>query len=116
MTEEIPPEYFTDDGFKYVYPLAKCIGWTDEQIKEAFNEYNKIEIDGSRAGTSLRMIISDLYKLSSDAALIINKYNIPYDQINPEKNDLLSILITFDECKVPSVDIFYLRRREDPFL
>jgi hypothetical protein len=107
MIEELPEEYLKDKAFHYVYPIASSIGWNNKKIKESLKAYNAIKIEGPRAGTSLRLIISDLHKLSSDAALIISKYKLPYDCLNPEKSSLIEALATFVSYEVPSIDVFY---------
>jgi hypothetical protein len=105
MTENIPPECFTDEAFFYVYPLAHCAGWTDNAIKKAIGNYKKIEIEGSRAGTSLRTIMMKL--ITPAYPQILDKYGILKEEVDPKLRGFEEIIRVFYINKVSSKDIFY---------
>lgn len=97
------------ESYIYVYPLAKRIGWEDEQITDALRFIKeKTQIPDERAGKTLRQIINMLCEPSLGRAEVLGKYWIKYDEINPHKNSFFKIIDIIAKCKIGAREIYHI--------
>jgi len=97
------------ESYPYAYALAKCVGWTEEQIADALRFIqNKCDIEGARAGTTLRQIITMLSEQTDNMVQVLDKYKIKYDDINPKKKSFFDIVDTIAKSKMGAREMFYL--------
>lgn len=67
------------DAFKYVSPVAKALNYSIEDVGLALGLAANNGIKASQAGTSLRMILSNMIDPSDDAAKALNKMGVSID-------------------------------------
>ncbi len=67
------------DAFKYVSPVAKALNYSIEDVGLALGLAANNGIKASQAGTSLRMILSNMIDPSDDAAKALDKMGVSID-------------------------------------
>lgn len=67
------------DAFKYVSPVAKALNYSIEDVGLALGLAANNGIKASQAGTSLRMILSNMIDPSDDAAKALSKMGVSLD-------------------------------------
>jgi len=92
-------------ALSYVGPVAACIGWNGKQTRDALCMANSVEIEGARAGTSLRRILVTLIDCPDKLKRVLNKRNLRYNDVDPRKHTLIEILKAFMDANVSDVDI-----------
>jgi TP901 family phage tail tape measure protein len=76
----------------YVGQTAKQANIPLEQVSSAIGILSNMGIQGERAGTGLRRVLSELSSPTRQAMQELSKYGITYSQINPQTNKFSDIL------------------------
>jgi len=94
-------------SIKYVGPLAYYIGWDVHKTIEALSYFEKVNIKGAVAGTSLRFILMRLADLDKGLAIkYLDVYSIFDFEVDPRYNTFPEILNVFSSRNVSEDHIY----------
>jgi TP901 family phage tail tape measure protein len=99
-------------AMKYAAPLAHQMGWSLEETASAAGMLSNAGIKSDMAGTVLRNAITRLIAPTDKTVLLLEKYGITIDMVNPKTHSLAQILDTLTAAGVSSgnmMSIFGMR-------
>ena len=79
-------------AFSLCSPVAYMAGWTSPHIKEALDTMNSQNIEGDRAGTTLRFMLVRLLQPPECLEPILLKHVLFYDDVDPRQNTFREIV------------------------
>lgn len=79
------------DAMKFAGPIAGALGISIEETAAAIGALGDAGIQGTMAGTGLRMAMLRLVKPTSEAKKALAEMGIAFENINPEANSLVDI-------------------------
>ncbi|MDD4588870.1 MAG: phage tail tape measure protein [Parabacteroides sp.] len=100
------------EAMKYAAPLAHQMGWSLEETAAAAGMLSNAGIKSDMAGTVLRNSITRLIAPTDKIVMILEKYGISIDMVNPKTHSLAQILDTLTAAGVTSgnmMSIFGMR-------
>jgi len=92
------------EAMKLVGPVAGAMGRSLEETAAALGVLGDSGIQASLAGTNLRGVFSALLGPTSKAAKELKRMKISLDDVNPEKNDLISIFEKFGAANITAAE------------
>lgn len=95
-----------------VSPIAASLNLSMEETTAAIGALSDAGIQGSRAGTNLRGVLASLAGPSDEAAKTLRQYNLTVQDVNPEMQDLASVLQTLEERNISTADAIKIFGRE----
>lgn len=96
------------DAMSFVAPVAASMGIEIEDTSAAIGALSDAGIQGGRAGTSLRRVITSLVNPLGQAKDTLKELNISMEEINPETNNLVDIISLLDERVTDGADAMRL--------
>jgi len=94
------------EAMKYAAPVAASLGLDIEDAAAAIGVLSNAGIQGSMAGTALRLMLAKLVDPSQQAAKTIRGYGLSLDDVNPATHKFTDILGTMAEKGVSVSDMF----------
>ncbi|WP_273522380.1 phage tail tape measure protein, partial [Rhodosalinus sediminis] len=76
----------------YAAPVAEAMGISVEETAAAVGTLSDAGIKGSRAGTSLRRVFTQLVRVTPQAEKALSEMGLTIAQVNPETNELTTII------------------------
>lgn len=92
-------------AMKYAAPLAHQMGWSLEETAAAAGMLSNAGIKADMAGTVLRNSITRLIAPTDKTVMLLAKYGISIDMVNPKVYSLAQILDTLTAAGVSSGDM-----------
>lgn len=83
------------EGMKYVGPVARALGISIEDTAAAMGILSNAGLKGSQAGTSLRGVLAALANPTKTAREELQRLGISVKDVNPQFNDITSIIDKF---------------------
>lgn len=90
------------DAMSYVAPVAKGAGLSMEETAAAIGTLSDSGIQGQRAGTALRKVISSLQNPTGQAADAIEDMGLSMEEVDPSAHSLSEILETLEDAGMDS--------------
>jgi len=100
------------EAMKYAGTTGASLGWSIEETTAAVAQFANLGLEGTMAGTNLRMAMIALTKGTDNAKKALLEMNLTLEDINPETHNFGQILETLGEHAMTSsqaVDIFGTR-------
>lgn len=94
------------DAMKYVAPIAAGMKISIEETAAAIGVMSDAGMQGSMAGTGLRMIIASLIDPTSDAKKALAEFGLSAEAVNPATHSLAEIMQTMIAAGVDATNIF----------
>jgi len=94
------------EAMKFAAPVAASLGLDIEDAAAAIGVLSNAGIQGSMAGTALRLMLAKLVDPSDKAKAALKKYRIEIEEVNPATNKFTDILGTLAEAGVGVADMF----------
>lgn len=85
------------EGMKDAGNAGSSLGWSVEETVTALAQFVNIGLEGSRAGTSLKMAMVQLVKQTDHMKEALSEMGLTYKDINPETHTFGEILRTLGE-------------------
>ncbi len=82
------------EAMKFAGTTGSALGWTIEQTTAAVAQFANLGLEGSMAGTNLRMAMVQLTKQSGRMKKALMEMNLTFQDINPEAHSFGEILKT----------------------
>lgn len=92
------------EAMKFAAPTGATLGWTIEQTTAAVAQFANMGLEGSMAGTLLRMAMNQLLKPTKEVKDTLTRLGITYEDINPATNDFAEILESLAESNMTAAD------------
>jgi TP901 family phage tail tape measure protein len=83
-------------AMSYVAPVAEAAGWSIEETSAAIGIMSNAGIQGEKAGTALRGIISSLISPAGQTKDALEKLGLTAEDVNPQTKSLAEILKTLE--------------------
>jgi len=96
------------DAMSYVAPVAAGAGLSLEETAGAIGVLSDSGIQGQRAGTALREVISSLQNPTGDTAKVIEEMGISMEDVDPAANSLSEILEVLEDAGMDSSEAMRL--------
>lgn len=94
------------DAMKYVAPIAAGLSVSIEETAAAIGVMSDAGLQGSMAGTGLRMIIAGLISPTNEAALALARFGLTTEMVNPATHTLAEIMTTMVDAGIDASSIF----------
>lgn len=92
-------------SFRQVGPVAAGFGYSLEETVGALQQLYNAGFQGQQAGRALKSALADLASPTKNMQQIFGKLGISLDKVNPEINDMASIIDTLAESGISTADI-----------
>lgn len=90
------------DAMSYVAPVAQGAGLSLEEVSASVGFMSDASIQGSRAGTTLRRIISSLQNPVGETVKVLDEMGVSLEDVDPSANSLADILRTLEAAGMDS--------------
>jgi TP901 family phage tail tape measure protein len=95
-------------GMSYAAPIAAAMGVSLQDASAAIGVLSDAGIQGMRAGTALRAILSRLVAPSTEAAEALERMGVSAQSVNPELNSLSDIMTELGRAGIDTSDAIAL--------
>lgn len=99
-------------SMQFVAPVSKTLGISVEETASALGFLFNAGLRASRAGTSLRRVLSSLIDPSAKSRKAMNQLGLEYDKLNPATNSLADVIKelskSFDKTGKPARQLFQI--------
>ncbi len=80
------------EAMKFAGTTGSALGWTIEETTAAVAQFANLGLEGSMAGTNLRMAMVQLTKQSNKMKNALKEMNLTFEDVNPEANTFGEVL------------------------
>jgi TP901 family phage tail tape measure protein len=85
------------EGMKDAATTGAALGWTIEQTTAAFAQFTDLGLEGSRAGTTLRMSMNTLGRAQEKTLDALDRLGVRFEEVNPQMHDFGDIVTRLAE-------------------
>lgn len=104
ITESLFTMESLTEAMKYAGTTGASLGWSLEQTTAAAAQFADLGLEGSMAGTNLRMSMLSLMGQTDKSREALRRMNLTFQDINPEAHSFGEILLTLGKAGMTSLD------------